>query len=109
MGDETSQFASRFSNAVNCLALLAGDDTHAQLAKLHGPNLATVVRDALEAVGAVYSTGTKAVRNWPEQRRRVLAQLATMRVALDRSGVDGEVRRMARALVEIVEPRSDRR
>lgn len=108
MGDETIQFASRFASGVNHLALLAGDGTWASLLERHGPNLASLVRDALDAVEAVYGTGTRAVRNWPEQRRRVLAQIATMRETLDRTGVDDQVRRMARALVELIEPRSDR-
>lgn len=105
MGDETIQFASRFSNAVSNLALLAGDDTHGKLMKLHGAKLTGVIRDALDAVAAVHETGTQAVRNWPEQRRRVLAQVAAMRAALDRSGVDEEVRRLARDLLGILEPK----
>lgn len=106
MGDETIQFASRFSSAVTLLAQLAGDETHAALLKAHGAKLPSVVRGALDAVAAVYGTGTEAVRNWPEQRQRVLAQLATMRKVLERSGVDREVRRMARTLVEVIEPGS---
>jgi hypothetical protein len=109
VGDETILIASRFSNAVNHLAALAGDDSHAKLEARHGAKLATVLRGALDAVAAVYETGTDAVRDWPEQRRRVLAQLAAMRRALDRSGVDGELRRMARALVETIEPGRPRR
>jgi hypothetical protein len=108
VGDETVQFALRFSNAVKQLTLLAGDETHAQLQKLHRTRLTAVVRDALDAVAEVYGTGTEAVRDWPQQGRRVLGQLATMRDALDRSGVDDEVRRMARALVELIEPRAPR-
>jgi hypothetical protein len=104
VGDETILIASRFSNAVNDLAALAGDDTHAKLAARHGARLATVVRGALDAVSAVYQTGTDAVRDWPEQRRRVLPQLAAMRLALDRAGVDRELRRMARDLVAMIEP-----
>lgn len=109
MGDETIQFASRFANAVSDLAMLAGDDTHGQLVKRHGSKLTGVVRDALDAVAAVHETGTQAVRNWPEQRRRVLAQIATLRAALERSGVDDEVRRLARDLLGILEPKPARR
>lgn len=109
MGEETTEFASRFSMAVNTLAALAADDGHARLVKTHGRKLAAVVRDALDAVQAVHETGTQAVRNWPEQRQRVLAQVAALRVALERSGVDGEVRRLARALVEAIEPGTGRR
>ncbi|HUL59661.1 MAG TPA: hypothetical protein VLU43_10320 [Anaeromyxobacteraceae bacterium] len=109
MGDETIQFASRYSTAVSCLAALAGDDGYRELARLHGAKLAAVVRDALDAVQAVYDTATKDVRNWPEQRRRALAQIAAMREALDRSGMGEDVRGMARALVAIIEPRPARR
>ncbi len=105
MGDETSQFASRFSSAVSRLAALAEDDVYAELLKTDRPKLASHVRDALDAIQAVYGTGTNAVRNWPEQRRRVLAQLARMREALERSSEDGELRRMASALVGIIERR----
>jgi len=109
VGDETIQFASRFSNALSTLAALSGDATHARLLRAHGKGLAGVVRDALDAVQAVHETGTKAVRNWPEQRQRVLAQVAALRAALERSGVDAEVRRQAGALVETIEPGSSRR
>lgn len=106
MGDETIQFATRFSTALDALAQLAVDETHAKMLDAHGAGLASAVRSALDAVEAVYATGTQAVRNWPEQRRRVLAQLAEMREALDRSGVDARLRGMARALVELVDPGS---
>ncbi len=109
MGDETIQFATRFSSALDELGQLAGDESHAKLLESRGGDLAPVVRSALDAVEAVYATGTQAVRNWPEQRRRVLAQLAVMREALDRSGVDERLRAMARALVEIIEPSSTSR
>ncbi len=104
MGDETIEFASRFSSAVGELADLARDDGYAGLIAVHGANLAARVRADLGAIGAVFETGTKAVRNWAEQRRRVLAQLESMREALNRSGVDAELRRMARDLVETIEP-----
>ncbi|BDG01359.1 hypothetical protein [Anaeromyxobacter oryzae] len=104
MGEETTQFASRFATAVSELEQLADDEGHAQLRHQHGAALRDVVRDALDAIAAVYETGTHAVRNWPEQRRHVLSQVAATRTALDRRGVDGEVRAMARALVELIEP-----
>jgi len=100
VGDETIEFASRFSNAVNRLALVAEDG--ARGLKVQGAKLTATVREALDAVEAVYATGTNAVRNWPERRRLVLAQVAAMREALDRSGVDGEARRIARALIDTI-------
>jgi len=109
VGDETIQIASRYSMAVSCLASLATDDGHRELARAHGQTLAGVVRDALDAVKTVYDTATKDVVNWPEQRRKALDQIAAMREALDQAGVDRRVRRMARDLVEIIEPRSARR
>ena len=109
MGDETILIASRFSIAVGELAALAGGGGHAKLAERHGAKLATAVRGALDAVEAVYGAGTEAVRDWQERQRRVLAHLTEMRRVLDRSGVDGEVRRMAGALVELIEPGQGRR
>jgi len=106
VGDETILIASRFSKAVGDLAALSRDATHAELARRHGPDLAAGVRGALDAIAAVYAAGTDAVRDWPERRRRVLAQLDVMRRGLDRSGVDDELRRMAAALVELLEPGS---
>ncbi len=108
MGDETIQFASRFASAVSRLAELAGGGADRKPLERQGRDLAPIVRDALDAVEAVYGTGTQAVRNWPEQRRRVLAQVASMREALDGAGVDARIRRMAGALVELIEPSSGR-
>jgi hypothetical protein len=105
LGEETMQFASRFSNAVSFLALLAREDSHAQLAKAHGPDLAPRVSAALDAVQAVYETGTQAVRDWPELRQRVLAHLGKMREAQRRPGLDAELRRMAGQLVKLIESR----
>jgi hypothetical protein len=103
LGDETIQFASRVSGAVKQLALLAEDATPAQLARALGPDLAAGTRRALEAVEALYETGTDGVRDWPAERRRVLGEVAAVREALERSGVDGELRRRARALVRAIE------
>jgi hypothetical protein len=101
VGDETTEFASRFSSAVSFLDRFAGrgeppaagraEDREAVLAALH-------------AVEAVYATDTGAVREWPERRRRVLAQLARMREALRASGAGEEMRRQARALVRLIDP-----
>ena len=92
MGDETAQFALRFSEAVRFLATFASDDGRAEPA---------AVRRALAAIEAVYGTETGAVRDWADQRRKVMAQLAPLREALDSSGVNDEVRRMARTLVQL--------
>lgn len=109
MGEETIQFALRYTSAVNQLAQYAGDETHADLLETHGSNLPAVLRGALDAVAAVYETGTNAVRDWREQRRRVLAQIARIREVLDRSGSDADVRRLTRTLVDMIAPRSGRR
>jgi hypothetical protein len=105
MGDETRQFATRFSKAVGVLEQLAGADP--ELLSLDRERLDRAVREALDAVAAVYGTGTDAVRDWPEQRKRVLAKIAEMRGALARAGVDAEVRRLARELGGLLDtPRS---
>jgi hypothetical protein len=98
MGDETRQFATRFSKAVDVLAQVAGAD----------PRLAALGPARLgEAVAAVYGTGTDAVRDWPEQRKRVLAKVEAMRDALRRSSVNGPLPRLARELGELLDtPRS---
>ncbi len=103
MGEETRQFATRYSRAVTLLAALAPDDGHEALRREHGSRLARAVREALDAVEAVYATGTSAVRDWPERSRAVLSRLAELRRAIERSGVDGEVRRMAGELVRLIE------
>ncbi len=106
MGEETRQFATRFSRAVGLLATLAGDEGHDVLRREHGSRLTRVVREALDAVEAVYGTGTSAVRDWPERSRAVLAAAAELRRAVDRAGIDADVRRRAGALVELIEPGS---
>ena len=102
MGEETSQFATRFSRAVALLDALARDDR--ALRREHGPRLGAAVGEALDAVEAVYATGTGAVRDWPERSRRVLDGAAAVRRALSRDGADAEVRRLAGALVTLVGP-----
>lgn len=109
MGDETILIASRFSRAVGELAVLARADPRARLGRADGAKLTAAVRGAIDAIAAVYEAGTDAVRDWPERRRRVLEQLAAMRRVLDRSGVDGELRRMAGALLELIEPGGTKR
>ena len=105
MGDETRQFATRVSKAVDVLAQVAAADP--QLLALGPARLGGAVRDALDAVAAVYGTGTDAVRDWPEQRKRVLAKIAALRDALARGGVDAQLRRLAGELGELLDtPRS---
>lgn len=103
MGEETSQFATRFSRAVTLLGSLAADAGHEALRREHGPGLARAVRDALDAVEAVYGTGTSAVRDWPERSRAVLARIAEVRRAVEVAGVDPGARRLAGDLVELIE------
>jgi hypothetical protein len=103
VGEETRQFATRYSRAVTLLGSLAGEEGHEALRREHGPRLARAVRDALDAVEAVHGTGTSALRDWPERSRAVLAGIAELRQALERAGVDLGVRRLAGGLVEIIE------
>src|SRR5512138_3411385 len=103
LGEETRQFATRFTRAMGLLAALPPDDAYEQVRQEHGSRLARAVREALDAVEAVYGTGTSAVRDWPERSRAVLARLADLRRAVERAGVDGEARRLAGALVELIE------
>jgi hypothetical protein len=109
MGEETTQFASLYSNAVRDLGLLSGEATHAAFEKAHGPRLAGRVREALDAVASVFQTGTDALKDWPRKRLRVLAQVTALREALDRGGVDAELRRRAGELVALLAPPSERR
>lgn len=102
MGEETSQFATRFSRAVALLDALARDDR--ALRREHGARLGAAVGEALDAVEAVYGTGTSAVRDWPERSRRVLDAVGEVRRALSRDAAGAEVRRLAAALVTLVGP-----
>jgi hypothetical protein len=102
MGDETRMFATRFTTAVELLSRLGSDDGFAALRKRHGAKLEAAVHDAVGAVAAVHETGTDAVKNWSERRSEVLAQIAALRAALDRGGVDAAARREARVLVDLV-------
>jgi hypothetical protein len=102
MGDETTQFASRFGAAVDLLTRFASDEGFAALRKRHGRELTPVLVEALDAVAAVHETGTEAVRHWSERRVAVLAQVARARAALGRGGADAEARGEARTLLELV-------
>jgi post-segregation antitoxin (ccd killing protein) len=102
MGEETTQFASRFAVAVDLLGRLATDDGFAALRKKQGANLDASVTAAIEAIAAVHETGTEAVKRWAEERGEVLAQLARLRAAVQRGGVDAATRREARSLVELL-------
>jgi hypothetical protein len=104
VGDETRQFATRFSEAVAFLAALgAGKGPGAR----SGAVPAADVARALDAVEAVYRTDTEAVRDWPERRARVLAAIARVRDVLAREAPGEALRAAARVLVELLEPRPE--
>ena len=103
MGDETTEFASRYAEALKVLEGFAGGGTRAGPAGARKTTVAALL-DALDAVEAVHGTATQAVRAWPEQRQRVLAQVAALRDALRQQGAGGEARRLAGALLGAVEP-----
>lgn len=102
MGDETTQFASRFATAVELLSGIATEEGAAAARERLGPGLDAAVADALDAVAEVHGTGTDAVKDWAARRVAVLARVAELRTALGRGGVDATVRRGAEALVELV-------
>jgi hypothetical protein len=103
VGNETTEFASRFSGAVAFLREVAGTGP-GKRAAAQGADLAAAIRQALDAIEAVYATETGAVRDWPEQRRRVLARLAAVRAALDASAPAEDLRREVGSLVLLVDP-----
>lgn len=103
MGEETTEFASRFSSAVTFLREVAAQGARARPPR-RGEDLAVAVGHALDAVEAVYATETGAVRDWPEQRRRAIAQLAAVRSALGARGVGEELRREVGTLVLLIDP-----
>ncbi len=105
MGDETTQFASRFAMSVELLAGVVTEDGYAAARQRLGTRLPAAIADALDAVADLHETRTEAVKDWTERRERVLARVAELRTALARGGVDGAVRRQAQALVELLEPR----
>lgn len=102
MGEETTQFASRFASAVDLLGRVATDEGFAALRRRHGAQLEAAVGDAIRAVAAVHQTGTDAVKRWAERRADVLAQIARLSAAVERGGVGPEARREARALVALL-------
>lgn len=102
MGEVTTQFASRFGAAVDLLGRFATDEGFAALRRRHGRELPAALGEALDAVAAVHETGTDAVKDWTERCAAVLAQIAALRAALDRGGVDVAARREARALVDLL-------
>lgn len=102
MGEETTQFASRFASAVDLLARVATEDGFAALRRRHGDGLEAAVAEAIEAIAAVHRTGTDAVKRWAERRADVLAQSARLSAAVERGGLGPEARREARALVRLL-------
>jgi hypothetical protein len=103
MGEETTQFASRFGLAVDLLGRFVRDADFRALRRRHADaELVAVVREALDAVAAVHETGTDAVKDWATRRAAVLAQIDAVRTALDAGGPGAEARAAARALVELV-------
>lgn len=106
MGDETSQFADRFAAAVQRLGEVAsGRAPRRGKGSRSGrrPDAAAGLSEALEAVEAVYQTGTGALRDWAETRGRVLAQAGAVRRALAQ-GVSGqELKALARDLLRLIE------
>jgi hypothetical protein len=90
------------------LTRLAGEDTHVAFERAHGDDLERVVRSALDAVASVFETGTEALADWRERRVKVLARVAALREALERSGVDEDVRRRTRELVALLGPGGSR-
>ncbi|HSB19176.1 MAG TPA: hypothetical protein VLD85_04140 [Anaeromyxobacteraceae bacterium] len=109
MGDETTEFASRYAVALKRLERFAASEAPAGPVRARATDPVLALRDALEAVEAVHGTSTQAVRGWPEKQRRVLAQVAALRDELDRKGASGEARRLAAALVAALEPAAGRR
>jgi transposase len=105
MGEETTQFASRFTLAVDLLTSIASDAGYAAARRRLGAKLGPAVADALDAVAALHETRTEAVKDWAERRTRVLERIAELRAALARAGVDDTVRRQAGELVALVEDR----
>ena len=94
MGDETIQFASRFTRATELLARVAEDRAFAAARRELGAGLEAAVDDALDAVSALYETGTEAVKDWGARSEQVLARVAALRAAL--------ARREAGALIALV-------
>lgn len=103
MGDETSQFANGFSAAVDRLGELAGSRPRRKGGRGGAGADAAGLREALDAIEAVYQTGTGALRNWAEVRRQVLAQAGALRRALSGGAGEAELRPLARDLLHLIE------
>jgi hypothetical protein len=101
MGEETTQFASRFTRAVELLGRIATEQGLAAARRSLGAGLDEAVADALDAVAALHEADTAAVKHWSERRAEVLAQVGELRAALHRGGVEA-VGRAAGALVELL-------
>jgi hypothetical protein len=101
MGDETTQFASRFTRALRLLAAVATAPGLAEARREHGAGLAAALADALDAVAALHEADTAAVKDWAARRVEVLARVADVRTALARGGVE-QAAPGAGALVELV-------
>jgi hypothetical protein len=101
MGEETTQFASRFTRAVELLGRIATERGLAAERRSLGDELEAAVAGSLDAIAALHEADTAAVRRWEEQRAEVLARVAELRAALARGGVDA-VGRAAAPLVALL-------
>jgi hypothetical protein len=101
MGEETRQFASRFTRALDLLAGISSGAGLAAARGKHGAELDAAVADALDAVAALHEADTSAVKDWGERRAQVLARVAELREALARGGAQA-VGPGAAALVELL-------
>lgn len=110
MGDETSQFANRFAAAIDRIAEAAGSRARRKGGRrTRQADAAAGLSDALDAVEAVYQTGTGALRDWARTRGLVLAQVGAVRRALGR-GVSGpELGALARELLHLIEAKAQDR
>jgi len=88
MGEETRQFASRFTRAVDLLAGISSEAGLAAARRKRGAELEAAVADALDAVAALHEAETSAVKDWAERRAQVLAGVAGLREALARGGAE---------------------
>ena len=88
MGEETRQFASRFTRAVELLAAISTGTGLAAARGARGAELDAAVADALDAVAALHEADTAAVKDWAERRAQVLGRVAEVREALARGGAE---------------------
>ncbi|MBI5068312.1 MAG: hypothetical protein HZB56_08720 [Deltaproteobacteria bacterium] len=106
MGDETNQFVNRFAAAVALLGEVAGERPRhedGRGARRGAGAAAAGLGEALDAIEAVYETGTGGLRNWAEVRRQVLAQAGSLRRALDSGAAPSALRPLARDLLHLIE------